>query len=245
MLSVIEEREQVLIRWIEKCETNVRRVIQDGLKIQEATFKCLLKRIDDKSWAIKYAVGIWFSDCLGTYRVAIPETLSKLLTDEKLQTLKVEKTGDDDDGSDQSVFVMLFELATIHPSLAIDMLKVIRNHPNFTRRKIASMFLVVRAIVNYADIFRETVPLLTEISQSVFEGLRLAEPILIMQEAVLCAIHYDREDSDTTAVPFSHLEFSNEVAVKLLQTFCDLAHDHMEKEMVDLRRNHVNSESKT
>ncbi|VDN43574.1 unnamed protein product [Gongylonema pulchrum] len=122
--------------------------------------------------------------------VPIPETLSKLLTDEKLQTLKIEKTGDDDDGSDQSVFVMLFELATIHPSLAIDMLKgfstskrvsrftvsfalveVIRNHPNFTRRKIASMFLVVRAIVNYADIFRETVPLLTEISQSVFEGL--------------------------------------------------------------------------
>ncbi|VDN36569.1 unnamed protein product [Gongylonema pulchrum] len=56
---------------------------------------------------------------------SIPETLSKLLTDEKLRTLKVEKTGDDDDddGSDQSVFVMLFELITIHPSLAIDMLK--------------------------------------------------------------------------------------------------------------------------
>lgn len=46
-------------------------------------------------------------------------------------------------------------------------------------------------------------------------GLRLIEPLLLIQEAVLCAIHYDKKSTDDlTAVPFSDLEIENQVGLK-------------------------------
>ncbi|VDM18977.1 unnamed protein product [Wuchereria bancrofti] len=233
------------------------RLLEDGLVIETDAFDSLLICFDKSLWAYRYAVASWFYKCLTFYRREIPPLLYEALKEESRGTLKAVKIGtDDSDISGRSVLRKLFELATIHSELALDIMKgfstsvnivghdvsgalvdVLRDHNKFPSNKIVGLVEVIRVIVNQIDLSRQIVPLLTEISESSFYGLRLIEPLLLIQEAVICAIHYDRKiTEDLTAVPFSVLEIENQVAIRLLKLFCELAKDHIQKEMIDLRR---------
>lgn len=49
-----------------------------------------------------------------------------------------------------------------------------------------------------------------------FLGLRLIEPLLLVQEAVICAIYYDKRSvEDLNGVPFNVLEIENQVSLTL------------------------------
>ncbi|KAL3994944.1 hypothetical protein ACH3XW_23785 [Acanthocheilonema viteae] len=237
------------------------RLKEDGVVIETNAFNSLLTCFDKSLWAYRYAVASWFCKCLTSYKREIPLMLYEALKEENKQMLKAVKTdADDSDISSRSLLRKLFELATIHSELALDILKdgfstsvnivghdisgafvdVIRSHSVFSSNKIDGLVEVIRAIANQIDLSRQIVPLLTEISESSFYGLRLIEPLLLIQEAVICAIHYDKRSiEDLTAAPFHVLEIENQVAVKLLKLFCELAKDHMQKEMIDLRRSYI------
>ncbi|EJD76460.1 hypothetical protein LOAG_16589 [Loa loa] len=237
------------------------RLEEDGLIIERDAFNSLLTCFDKSLWAYRYAVASWFYKCLASYKREIPLLLYEALNEENRQTFKAVKTGiDDDDISGRGFLRKLFELAAIHSELALNIMKrgfstsvniaghdvsgafvdVIRDHNNFPNNKINGLVEVIRVIVNQIDLSRQIIPLLTEISESSFYGLRLIEPLLLIQEAVICAVHYDKKNmGDLTAVPFSVLELENQVAVKLLKLFCELAKDHMQKEMIDLRRSYI------
>uniref|UniRef100_A0A0R3RZR4 THO complex subunit 2 n=1 Tax=Elaeophora elaphi TaxID=1147741 RepID=A0A0R3RZR4_9BILA len=244
---------------IDSCQ-DCLRLLEDGLIIETNAFNSLLTCFDNSLWAYRYAIVSWFFKCLTSYKREIPPLLFKALKEENRQALEVMKTdADDSDISGRSLLRKLFELAAIHFDLALDILKgfstsvsiaghdisgafvdVIRNHNRFPRNKIDGLVEVIRAIVNQIDLSRQIVPLLTEISESSFYGLRLIEPLLLIQEAVICAIYYDKKSTeDLNAVPFHILEIENEVAVTLLKLFCELTKDHIQKEMVDLRRSHL------
>ncbi|KAK6103759.1 hypothetical protein QQG55_13705 [Brugia pahangi] len=241
---------------LDSCQ-NCLRLLEDGLVIETNAFDTLLICFDKSLWAYRYAVASWFYKCLASYKREIPPLLYEALKEENRETLKAVKIGtDDSDISGRSVLRKLFELAIIHSELALDIMKgfstsvsivghdvsgalvdVLRDHNKFPSNKIVGLVEVIRVIVNQIDLSRQIVPLLTEISESSFYGLRLIEPLLLIQEAVICAIHYDRKSTeDLAAVPFSVLEIENQVAIRLLKLFCELAKDHIQKEMIDLRR---------
>ncbi|CAG9535324.1 unnamed protein product, partial [Cercopithifilaria johnstoni] len=237
------------------------RLLEDGVIIETNAFNSLLTCFDKSLWVYKYAVASWFYKSLASYEREIPLLLYEALKEEKRQTLKAMKISmDNGDISGRSLLRRLFELGAVHPELALDILKdgfstwiniaghdisgalvdVIRSHYKFPSNKIGGLVEVIKAIANQIDLSRQIVPLLTEISESSFYGLRLIEPLLLIQEAVICAIHYDKRSmEDLTAVPFHVLEIENQVAVKLLKLFCELAKDHIQKEMIDLRRCYI------
>ncbi|VDO48320.1 unnamed protein product [Onchocerca flexuosa] len=236
-------------------------VSEDGLVIETDTFDSLLSCFDKSLWTCRYAMASWFYKCLRSYKKEIPSLLYEALKEEKRETVKAVKIdSDDNDISGRSLMRKLFELATIHPELALDIIEdgfstsvsitgcdisgalvdVIRDHNNFPSSKISGLVEVIKVFANQIDLSRQTIPLLTEISESSFYGLRLIEPLLLIQEAVICAIYYDTKSTeDLTAVPFSVLEIENQVAVKLLKLFCELAKDHIQKEIIDLRRSYL------
>ncbi|MCP9263758.1 hypothetical protein DINM_007136 [Dirofilaria immitis] len=260
---------------VNSCEDCLRllgeRLNEDGVIIRTDAFDNLLICFDKSLWAYRYALASWFYKCLESYErrlvmrstfdFTIPSLLYDALKEEKRQTLKAVKTAaDDSDISGRSLLRKLFQLATIQPDLALDMINdglstavsiagydisgalvdVIRDHDNFPNNKIGGLVEIIKVIANQIDLSRQTAPLLTEISESSFYGLRLIEPLLLIQEAVICAIYYDRKSTDDlSAVPFNVLETENQVALKLLKLFCELVKDHMQKEMIDLRRSHM------
>ncbi|KAM3718379.1 Protein edg-1 [Dirofilaria immitis] len=250
---------------VNSCEDCLRllgeRLNEDGVIIRTDAFDNLLICFDKSLWAYRYALASWFYKCLESYEREIPSLLYDALKEEKRQTLKAVKTAaDDSDISGRSLLRKLFQLATIQPDLALDMINdglstavsiagydisgalvdVIRDHDNFPNNKIGGLVEIIKVIANQIDLSRQTAPLLTEISESSFYGLRLIEPLLLIQEAVICAIYYDRKSTDDlSAVPFNVLETENQVALKLLKLFCELVKDHMQKEMIDLRRSHM------
>ncbi|VDK88076.1 unnamed protein product, partial [Onchocerca ochengi] len=266
LLNLINENKDdyALVSSCEDC----LRLLEDGLVIETDAFHSLLTCFDKSLWTYRHAMASWFYKCLTSYKKEIPSLLYEALKDEKRQTLKAVKIdSDDNDFSGRSLLRKLFELAAIHPELALDIMEdgkdlsllrfstsvsivgydisgalvdVIRDHNNFPSNKISGLVEVIKVIANQIDLSRQTIPLLTEISESSFYGLRLIEPLLLIQEAVICAIYYDRKSTeDLTAVPFSVLEIENQVAVKLLKLFCELAKDHIQKEIIDLRRSYI------
>lgn len=69
------------------------------------------------------------------------------------------------------------------------------------------------------DMFQRFLQSLKQNCGYLFLGLRLIEPLLLIQEAVLCAIHYDKKSTeDLTAVPFNVLEIENQVGVNNFST---------------------------
>ncbi|VDK86584.1 unnamed protein product [Litomosoides sigmodontis] len=260
LLDIINENNFYDCALTGSCE-DCLRLLEDRVVIETDTFNSFLTCFDKSLWAYRYAVASWFYKCLISYKREIPTLLYEAFKDESKQTLKAVDTGTDDtDISGRSLMRKLFELAAIHPELALDILKdgfstslniaghdisgalvdVIRSHKTFPNNKMDGLVEVIRAISNHIDLSREVVPLLTEVSESSFYGLRLIEPLLLIQEAAICAIYYDKRSvEDLNAVPFNVLEIENQVAVKLLKLFCELAKDHMQKEMIDLRRSYL------
>uniref|UniRef100_A0A915PYM5 Edg1 TPR repeats region domain-containing protein n=1 Tax=Setaria digitata TaxID=48799 RepID=A0A915PYM5_9BILA len=243
LLDVINENEDFDYTLISSC--------QDCLRLLGERLK------GESSWTYKYALASWFYKCLVSYTREIPRLLYEALKDEKKQTMKVVESITDNDVSGRSLLRKLFELAIINSDLTLEIVRdgfstsisidgcdisgalvdVIRDHNKFPSSKMGNLVEIIKAIVNHLDPPRQTIFLLTDISESSFYGLRLIEPLLLIQEATICAIHYDKKSTDDmTAVPFGVLEIENEVAVKLLKLFCELVKDHMEKEMIDLRR---------
>ncbi|VDN04428.1 unnamed protein product [Thelazia callipaeda] len=231
--------------------------IKDGVIISANTFNSLLNCINSSSWTYRYALTTWFSGCLISYKREIPPLLYKALKKENREnmTMIIESENTDDDTSNRHLLRNLFDLATIQCDLSINIIRsgfslssiagcdisgafvdVIRSHDQLPNDHIANLVEFIRILVDHLDVPRHIMPVLAEISQSSFYGLRLIEPLLLIQEATLCAIYYGKDSDDLDAIPFYVLELENHIAVKLLRLFCELAKEHIEKEMIDLRR---------
>lgn len=217
----------------------------------ERTSDFILKCLNKHDWTLKYATVTWLSTSLRNPKREIPTGLYKALSEE-LQRNYQQIVVDFEFSATECFLRSIFELAALSPKLAVEFINqgftvrpgeeelcrkisvalldvVSRNHS--TVEIIIGMYEVLKALLLALDAaVSPNLPI--AFTESALYGFHLIQPLLVLGETVIIA-YLGCEGNSSWKAESRHCV---EIAERLLQAFCQISKNHMEREMIDLRR---------
>uniref|UniRef100_A0A0N5B036 SpoU_methylase domain-containing protein n=1 Tax=Syphacia muris TaxID=451379 RepID=A0A0N5B036_9BILA len=236
-----------------------KRLEVDEVKFSLGCVKSLLSYLNGFEWSLKYAVVTWFNVAFGSPKREIPTGLYKALADDVRRDYN-QIVVDFDFTLSDCFFQSLCELASLAPQLAVDivnkgfavkpagddlfiklsyefMLSVLRK-PCLNYDKFCAFFDVAKLLLRSLDHgVRSFMPF--SITESTVYGLRLIEPLVMFGNVIIIGLSFNHGVVVCSSPDRLPVEFSIEDVDKILEYFCQMVKDHLEKEVQDLRRSRL------